>query len=231
MTRHVAWCAGVALLVACAPTPSTQPLGWGPLSPGMRADAPRHAAAHARSNTHESSGRPAQSPTPAPETKVAEQPAAEAPKPAASDAPKAEAPKGKAAVTAAAFVGEYTGEDVGIYRIESLPDRTEKDPKARMRVTSTSDTALAFELVDSSNGNEICTLSGTLGDTGVTIAKGQKCFEQSAEDASTSATVQSGTASLDQSRLLFDLDMSFAMEVAGRKLGGSLSYHFDGKRK
>ena len=36
---------------------------------------------------------------------------------------------------------------------------------------------------------------------------------------------------VDQSRLLFDLDMSFVMEVAGRKLGGSLSYHFDGKRK
>jgi hypothetical protein len=193
-------------------------------------EAPRHAAPHARSNTRQASEPAHESPSPTPaESKVAEQPATEPPKPA--DASKVEAPKGKAAVTAGAFVGDYTGEDVAVYHIESLPDRTEKDPKARLKVTSTSDTALAFELVDSSNGNEICTLSGTLGDTGVTIAKGQKCFEQSAEDASTSATVQSGTASVDQSRLLFDLDMSFVMEVAGRKLGGSLSYHFDGKRK
>lgn len=198
----------------------------------MRADAPRHTAPHAKSETHEKSEQAPETPSATPpETKVAEQSAAESPKPAAADASKTETPKGKAALTAAAFVGDYTGEDVGVYRIESLPDRTEKDPKARLKVTSTSDTALAFELVDSSNGNEICTLSGTLGDTGVTIAKGQKCFEQSAEDASTSATVLSGTASVDQSRLLFDLDMSFAMEVAGRKLSGSLSYHFDGKRK
>jgi len=134
-------------------------------------------------------------------------------------------------VSASAFLGDYAGEDVAVYHIETLPDRTEKDPKARMKVTSSSDSALAFELVDSSNGNEICTLNGTLADGNVTIAKGQKCFEQNAEDASAAATVLSGTASVDQARLLFDLDMSFAMEMGGRKLGGSLSYHFDGKRK
>jgi hypothetical protein len=230
---HHAWCIGITALVACAPSPSTQPLGWGPLSPGMRMDTPRqHPAPRAQRSTHEPTEEGQTTPsTASTETKVAEQPAAEAPKPAASEAPKTEPPKGKVAPSAAAFVGEYTGEDVAVYHIESLPDRTEKDPKARMRVTSSSDTALAFELVDSSNGNEICTLTGTLGEAGVSIAKGQKCFEQSAEDASTSATVQSGTASVDQSRLLFDLDMSFVMEVAGRKLGGSLSYHFDGKRK
>jgi hypothetical protein len=198
----------------------------------MRMDAPRHTAPHAKKDTHGKNEPSPATPSPTPaETKVAEQPAAESPKPAATDGSKAETPKGKAGLTAAAFVGDYTGEDVAVYHIESLPDRTEKDPKARLKVTSTSDTALAFELVDSSNGNEICTLSGTLSDAGVAIAKGQKCFEQSGEDASTSATVQSGTASVDQSRLLFDLDMSFVMEVAGRKLGGSLSYHFDGKRK
>jgi hypothetical protein len=198
----------------------------------MRLNAPQHTASRTKNEKHEASNRPEENPTPAvAEPKVAEQPAAEAAKPAASDAPKTETPKGKAALTAAAFVGDYTGEDVAVYHIESMPDRTEKDPKARLRVTSTSDTALAFELVDSSNGNEICTLSGTLGEAGVAIAKGQKCFEQSSEDASTSAAVLSGTASVDQSRLLFDLDMSFVMEIAGRKLEGSLSYHFDGKRK
>jgi hypothetical protein len=132
---------------------------------------------------------------------------------------------------AAAFVGDYSGEDVATYHIESLPDRVEKDPKARLKVTTSSDTALAFELVDSSNGKEICTLNGTLSDSGATIAKGQKCFEQNGEDASTAATVLSGTASVDQSHLVFDLDMTFAMEIAERKLGGTLAYHFDGTRK
>ena len=163
--------------------------------------------------------------------KVEDHPAPDAPKPAAPETPKTEAPKGKAPLAATAFIGDYSGEDVAVYHVEGLPDRTEKDPKARMKVTSSSDTTLAFELVDSSNGNEICTLSGTLGEAGVAIAKGQKCFEQSTEDASTSAIVQSGTATLEQSRLLFELDMSFVMEIAGRKLAGSLSYHFDGNRK
>jgi hypothetical protein len=132
---------------------------------------------------------------------------------------------------ATAFVGDYSGEDVATYHIESLPDRTEKDSKARLKVTTSSDTELAFELVDSSNGKEICTLNGTLSDTGAAIAKGQKCFEQSGEDASAAATVLSGAASVDRSRLVFDLDMSFAMEVAGRKLGGTLAYHFEGTRR
>jgi hypothetical protein len=137
----------------------------------------------------------------------------------------------KSKATAAAFVGDYTGEDVSTYRIESMPDRTEKDPKARLTVTSSSDTALAFELVDSSNGKEICTLKGTLAEGTATIGKGQKCFEQNGEDASAAATVITGTATVDKTRLVFDLDMSFSMEIADRKLGGSLAYHFDGTRK
>jgi hypothetical protein len=165
------------------------------------------------------------------ETRVTVEPAPEEPKTAASEPVHKPDVKGKPATTTAAFVGDYSGEDVAVYHIENLPDRTEKDPKARLEVTSSSDSALAFELVDSSNGNEICTLNGALSDGAVTIAKGQKCFEQNSEDASTAATVLTGTASIEQSRLLFDLDMSFAMEVAGKKLGGSLSYHFDGKRK
>lgn len=226
-------CAGLVALIACAPTPSATPLGWGPLSPGMQLEAPHHATASAKQDAHPARAESEPSTRTTAKAEADETPAPEAPKPPApaADTPKAEAPTSKAKLTTAAFVGDYSGEDVAVYRLEGLPDRTEKDPKAKMTVTSSSDTALAFELVDSSNGNEICTLTATLGDAGVTIAKGQKCFEQSAEDASTSATVQSGTASLEKERLLFDLDMSFVMEVAGRKLDGSLSYHFDGTRK
>src|SRR5262249_15715351 len=155
-------------------------------------------------------------PAPTAEPAPAEKPASEAAaKPAPEGTPSAD---GKQKVAAAAFVRDYSGEDVATYRIESLPDRTEKDPKARLTVTSSSDTALAFELVDSSNGKEICTLNGTLGNAGAVIEKGQKCFEQSGEEASAAATVVSGTATVEQTRLLFDLDMTFSMEIAGRKL-------------
>src|SRR5581483_1998532 len=131
--------------------------------------------------------------TPA-EPSAAEEPA----KAKAAEPPKSPDAKPKASVSTTAFVGDYSGEDLAVYHIENLPDRTERDPKARMKVTSSGDSALAFEIVDS----EICTLSGSLSEGGATIAKGQKCFEQNAEDASTSATVQSGTASVDQSRLV-----------------------------
>jgi hypothetical protein len=238
--KHVIWrrrcgLSAAFLLTAfgCAPQPSTKPLGWGPLSPGMRGEeshAPRHnkdKVAHAgnspRAKTEADSGT---SPT---KELAATKSASEGQKAPSAEGAHAADPKTKP--VASAFVGDYLGEDVATYHIESLPDRTEKDPKARLKVTTSSDTALAFELVDSSNGKEICTLNGTLSDTGATIAKGQKCFEQNGEDASAAATVLSGTASVDQSRLVFDLDMSFAMEVAGRKLGGTLAYHFDGKRK
>ena len=231
-TRRASWAVGVVLLVACAPTPSNEPLGWGPLAPGMQAATPQRAASHPNKESHRpSSETPATAATatkaPEPEQEAASATSKPAvPEPAAGADAKAKAPP-----SASAFVGDYRGEDVAVYRIESMPDRTEKDPNARMKVTSTSDTELAFELVDSSNGNEICTLTGTLGEAGVTIAKGQKCFEQNAEEASASATVQSGTATMAEARLLFDLDMSFSMEIGDKKLGGSLSYHFDGKRK
>jgi hypothetical protein len=221
----------VGLLTACAPQPSAKPLGWGPLLPGMGAD-PAHAARHAGSAANRRAAKrhatQADAGTPSVERVAEAKPESSAKPPAVPGAP-AEGPKSKA--TTVAFVGDYTGEDVSTYRIETMPDRTEKDPNAKLKVTSSSDSALAFELVDSSNGKEICTLKGTLGDAGVTIAKGQKCFEENGEEASAAATVLSGTASITDSRLVFDLDMSFAMEIAGRKLGGSLAYHFDGKRK
>ncbi|HEX4337791.1 MAG TPA: hypothetical protein VH062_17900 [Polyangiaceae bacterium] len=219
---------GIPLLVACTPTPSAAPLGWGPLAPGMRADPAVAAMHHTPMKSAKSSHatKPADSATAAVTVPVP----ADSARPSTEPAPKTGG-KPKTEVTVAAFLGDYSGEDVAVYHIEELPDRTEKDPKARLKVTSSSDSALAFELVDSSNGNEICTLNGTLGPTGATIAKDQKCFEQNGEDASAAAKIVSGTATVEQTRLLFDLDMSFAMEMGGKKLGGTLSYHFDGKRK
>lgn len=219
----------------CTPQPSSKPLGWGPLSPGMRGEE--------SPPPHHSSNKVAQA-APPPRTATAADAGTshaaavgavamggDGQKTPSANSVRSGDPKTKP--TAAQFVGDYLGEDVATYHIESLPDRTETDPKARLKVTTSSDTSLDFELVDSSNGKEICTLKGTLSDNdkGATIAKGQKCFEQNGEEASAAATVQSGTASIDQSRLVFDLDMTFAMEIAGRKLGGTLVYHFDGRRK
>jgi hypothetical protein len=133
--------------------------------------------------------------------------------------------------TAAMFVGDYGGEDVSTYRFEGVPDRVEKDPNAKVTVKSNSDHAVDFVLVDSSNGKEICTLSGTLTDNGVTLTAGQKCFEENGDDGSTSATLTKGTVSLDHGKLVMDTEFDFAMDVEERSLAGTLGYHFEGARK
>ena len=131
----------------------------------------------------------------------------------------------------AEFVGEYLGEDVATYKMSGLPDRTERDPKARITVKASAGTEIQFVLVDSSNGKDICTLSGNLKDSNVTIVTGQKCFEQNEGDASAGATVKKGSASLEKKRLVVELDMDFEMSAGGKKLTGSLAYRFDGKRQ
>jgi hypothetical protein len=129
------------------------------------------------------------------------------------------------------LAGDYLGEDIAVYKMSGLPDRTERDPKARITVKASAGAELHFVLVDSSNGKEICTLSGNLKDSAVSIGAGQKCFEQSEGGASAGATVTNGNAHFEKRRLVLELDMDFEMSAGGRKLTGSLDYKFDGKRQ
>ena len=162
-----------------------------------------------------------------PPAKPAEAPAASSAEHPGGPAPSSTTTK----VTAAAFVGDYTGEDVSTYRLEGLPDREERDPNAKITAKSKNDTEVNFVLVDSSNGKDICTLTSEIHDNVATIAAGQKCFEQDDADTTASATVTKGTATLDGTKLTFDLEMDFGMSAEGRDLSGTLGYHFQGSRK
>jgi hypothetical protein len=148
-----------------------------------------------------------------------------------SAVPKPAPASASSSPAAAEFVGDYRGEDVAVYKMSGLPDRTERDPKARITVKASAGTELQFVLIDSSNGKEICTLSGNLKDSVASIGSGQKCFEQSEGEASAAATVTKGSARFEKQRLVLELDMDFEMSAAGRKLTGSLDYEFDGKRQ
>lgn len=223
-------CLGVAVFGCVTTRPSPEPLGWGKLPPGAQRAAPR-------------TSRRAEQPKPSAPPRDrsiseadagAREKSASGPEPSASAAPAATttaAPTPPSSSAVAAFVGEFRGEDVATYRISGIPDRTERDPKARITVKTSDSGDLLFVLVDSSNGKEICTLSGTLKDSTVSIGAGQKCFEQNEGEASAGATVTKGTATLSDKTLRFDLDLDFEMTVEGRSLRGSLEYHFEGKRQ
>jgi hypothetical protein len=215
-----------------SPRPSAEPLGWGPLPPGAASASHRpKSRTAARSETKARAGN---EPTRAPDAGgAAPEKTAAAPSGSAAPSPppsKPGAPQPSSAAVAE-FVGDYLGEDVATYRISGLPDRTERDPKARITVKESSGNELSFVLVDSSNGKDICTLSGSLKESSVTIAAGQKCFEQSEGEASAAATVKKGSARFEKKRLVLELDLDFEMSSGGRKLSGSLDYEFDGKRQ
>lgn len=134
-------------------------------------------------------------------------------------------------IKASAFLGDFRGEDVSTYKLEGMPEREDRDPNARITVKSSSDNALDIVLVDSSNGKDICTLTATIGDLGATIAAGQKCFEQTGGEASATATIRTGTATIDGRRLIVDLELAFEMHVPDQDAKGTLAYHFDGTRR
>jgi hypothetical protein len=127
--------------------------------------------------------------------------------------------------------GDYRGDDVSTYRLSGLPDKTEKDPNARVNVRKAGDKKLDFALVDSSNGKDICTLSGTLEGPTATITIGQSCFEQDTGVASATATVTRGTATFENTRLVIDLTLDFELRLGDDEHAGTLEYHFDGSRR
>lgn len=219
-----------SLLVAgcAAPMPSAKPLGHG-IVPAT-AEAPRtekkrrDRVAHADTRHHDllktsDGGVP---PVASKETTASEPVDSKS-----KDKPGTSAPQ---AANAQAFAGAYSGDDVATYHLEGLPDRVEKDPNAKLTVKTTDPHSLTFVLIDSSNGNDICSLSGKITDAGTTIDPGQKCFEQSGDDSSTSATVTEGTATVDGNRLVFEMNLDFAMSIGDRDLTGTLQYRFQGKR-
>jgi hypothetical protein len=225
----------VALVIAVASCaalrPSPDPLGVGPLPPNYRREvhrAPRTTDRRAATTTTP--------PTPPHEAtadggvKVATK-IPEAPGPSSPGSKDKTAPVATKAVEPSLFVGDYTGEDVSTYRLGGMPEREDKDPKARITVKASGALALDIVLVDSSNGKDICTLKATLGATNATIAAGQKCFEQTGSDASATATIRTGTVTIEDRRLVVDLELDFEMHLPDQDAKGTLAYHFDGTRR
>jgi len=218
------------------PAPSRVPLGVGPLPAGYRlgeTKKPAHADRKAPPERPASTVAKAASAAPESDASSGKTNGTES-KTAAADQSATgtgKTPPPPSAPDPAKWLGDYRGDDVSTYRLSGMPDREEKDPNARITVKSSDKTSVDLVLVDSSNGKDICTLVATLGVAGATVTPGQKCFEQNGGDASATASIKTGTATLDGARLVVDLSLDFEMHVPDQDATGTLDYHFDGTRR
>jgi hypothetical protein len=163
----------------------------------------------------------------------------EAQDPARADAPKQDAEsktssdeKDRAGESKGALVrwdGEYAGEDVATYRFGGT-ERVEKDPKARTRVHDQARDSVKLTLVNSANGNDLCTLTGKLQGHTATLEAGQDCFSTAEGAVSARGTVQSGTATIKDDTLTIETTLSYEVSAEGQVQSGELSYRFEGRR-
>jgi hypothetical protein len=227
--RTFPWIVAILSLGCGGPRPSQEPLGWGPLpkptSSARAPSPPKPGPAEASSATADERVAASDSGD-AGQAESHETPPAPKPEPAT---PKPEA--SETHVKVATLAGSYGGEDVATYHLEGVPDRTERDPNAKITVKVAGEHELDFVLIDSSNGNDICTLRATVSDASAAVTSGQGCFEQSGEGVSASATVTQGTGTFDGTRLVLQLSLDFEMQLGDRATAGTLEYRFEGTRR
>lgn len=218
-----------ALAASCTPgLPSTTPLGRGPLAQStVEEPAPPPAAPSAKSSA--GNGKPDASLAPDAGAASTPEGGAKAPEGGGSadaGAQEAGAP-GKQAVV---YAGHYVGEDTTTFSLPNLPQRTEKDPNAKLDVADQGGGSLEFSLIDSKSGKVICKLQGTATGNTVKLGSGQHCFDKDSKGAMT-ATVDSGSATFKSAQIVFDLHLDLEINAAGQQMNGDLDYHFEGTRK
>lgn len=231
MLKVVRWVGALVLALACArELPSTAPLGSGPLAarPGEleapqwipEEPTPKRRAAEPETPSEPDEPEEPEEPSKPPEEAVADARDAGAPDAAA-------VADGGEVATAPRWAGEYRGEDVSRIRFQEVPERVERDPAARVAVTDRGAGSLGFGLLDSTNGQTICTLQGTVRGDRASIDPGQTCFAAEA----TSGVIEQGSAKLEKDTLTLDLKVTVRLQLGGDTLEGNIDYHFEGRRR
>lgn len=240
MLKVVRWVGVLTVALACGrELPSTTPLGSGPLAarPG-ELDAPRWTpvapeqeagAPKPQAGRHEPSPREdveaSSEPSDEDEDEKEEEPLTQVSDAGAPDA--ASAADARATAATPRWPGEYRGEDVSKIRFEGVPERIERDPAARVVVTDRGAGSLGFGLIDSSNGQTLCTLHAAARGGRAEIDPGQTCFAAEA----TTGVVEEGSAKLEKDRLTLDLEVTVRLQLGSDTLEGSIDYHFEGRRR
>jgi hypothetical protein len=125
--------------------------------------------------------------------------------------------------------GVYVGTDVTRYVMSGQPDRTFDDPKAKIRVERPSEGQVSFTFIDSSNGQDLCTLQGQTTDTVARLTAGQRCFIEPDDDMSVNS--RPGTATLEGKRLRLNVVLDTELEIDDARAEGRIEYEFQGQKQ
>ncbi len=219
----------LAIGVACGPSlPSSEPLGSGPLAEpepvreehtATRADAGASEVDEADAGAREPVARDAEvDASPAQDTGEDTD---------ASTTVGSDAADGSAEASVVDFEGEYRGSDISVIQMDGLPDRTERDPNARTRVEQPATDRIEITLINSANGDPLCTVEARVSGSRAEVHPDQSCFD---EGSTLTGSVSSGHAQLDGDRLTLDLDVALELTIGTETRNGRIDYHFDGKR-
>jgi hypothetical protein len=217
-------------LLGCAPAASTVPLGRGPL-----AIAEQDAEARALAKR---SHPPARAERKHAEPAVVSEPVAKADSAKAvpadtdddDDDDDEKSGSSKRASRQPAFEGLYAGDDIAVYRIAGIPDREERDDKAKIRIEAGSGDSINITLINSADGSDLCQLVARVEGHTALIENAQPCFSDGSE-GSPEAELTSGRAVLEGDRLRMDAQGTISLPLPDQELDGELSYTFKGDRQ
>ena len=235
MKHAASWVVGstlaIAIAIACAPgLPSATPLGEGKLAEPEPEPGERHVPREDAGSDAEEQGDTGLDAGTSDDAARPETGGADADDTVADASPDAdgETDGGPDTSTVANFTGEYRGEDVSIIRIDGLPDRRERDPNARTKVEQSTDDRVEITLINSANGDPLCTIEARVSGNDAEVTPGQECFS---EGSAVQGSVSSGKARLEKEQLILDLDVALELSFGPETRSGNLDYHFEGSRK
>jgi hypothetical protein len=103
------------------------------------------------------------------------------------------------------------------------------DPNAQTRVEVEDHATIRLVLIDSSTGDDICSLRATATATDATVLEGQTCF--GSEDSDQRAQIRSGKAHRTEQELTLELLLDAEADGdQGSPVQGTVEYHFVGSR-
>jgi hypothetical protein len=230
MIRGLLWTSLPLALVtaaACAPHPSSVPLGLGALALAEQ-NAELQAAATQRRQ------KPARSRARVAEASGASEPVAQAKADDADEDEKSDDDADEKSDTkhgaGPALEGMYAGADVAVFRLSGLPEREQKDDKAKIRIDKASGGNVSITLINSEDGSDLCELMARVEGHAALIESAQPCFSDGTE-GSLEAELTSGRAVVEGDRLTMDAEGTLSLALPDQELDGKLTYSFKGERQ
>lgn len=229
LPRHFLAALPLLLMMACRHTEApVKPLGLGPLAVAERNT--RHEVMKQASPSREAPAEEIryEEPPPKPTAAASTTPPVAKSEPSASTSPVGNAAPTNAQPALDEWLGQYQGRDETKYVMAGQPDRAYDDPKAKIRVERASDKSVNFVFVDSSNGQDLCTLTGDVSGNEAKLAPGQKCFLDPDENMTVNS--RPGVAKRDGKRLTLNVVIDTTYDFEDGRAEGRIEYEFEGQR-